>query len=103
MSKKTYTPSIGRVTENDPVFRFSIGLKQSTRAELGAYAAFYKDAVGDDIERGRLIEELLKQALKDSGFAAWKKDYPEKVKAALDEAISASQSQQATAKEGGAQ
>lgn len=88
MSKNTNPqPLIGRVTENDPVERSTISLKLSTRKELEAYRVFYEDAMGDEIVRQKLIEEFVKMALgKDTGFAAWKKANPAKVRAAFDTA-----------------
>lgn len=98
MTKKTYSPLIGRVTENDPVARFTVGLKQSTRIDLALYQAFYKEATGDAIERGQLIEELLKAVVsKDTQFGAWKKENPTAVKAATEEASAASKSDKDTA------
>ena len=97
MTKKSYSPLIGRVTENDPVARFTVGLKQSTRVDLALYQAFYKEATGDAIERGQLIEELLKAVIsKDGQFSAWKKENPAVVKTATEEAAAASKSDKDT-------
>jgi len=81
-TKTNAMPLIGRVTENDPIDRFSIGLKLSTRTDLEAYREYYSQATGDDIDRTKLIEELLRAAMRaDNGFKTWKAEFKAEVAA----------------------
>jgi len=52
---------LGRVTNNDPIKRLSLGMHVSMISQLEQYQKFYQGTYGDEITPGHLVESILKK------------------------------------------
>ena len=50
-----------KVTQNDPVERLAVSVKNSTMQMLDAYRAHYQATYGEEIEKSHLVEEMLRE------------------------------------------
>lgn len=64
---------IKKVTQNDPVERLAVSVRQSVMKTLEAYRDFYKQTYGEEIERSQLVEQILRE------FMASDKDFQKHV------------------------
>lgn len=65
--------AIKRIAQAEARERVALSMRTSTLDDLRLYGAFYRELYGDSIERNRLLEELVCQALeRDVQFRAFK-------------------------------
>jgi hypothetical protein len=59
-----------KVTQNDPVERLAVSVKQSTVKMIEDYRAHYKATYGEEIEKSHLVEEIIRDfILSDRDYA----------------------------------
>lgn len=59
-----------QVAKNDPMERLTASVSRSTVQMLEAYREHYRQVYGEEIERSRLVEEILKEFISsDKDFA----------------------------------
>lgn len=65
--------AIKRIAQAEARERVALSMRTSTLDDLRLYCVFYRELYGDSIERNRLLEELVCQALeRDVQFRAFK-------------------------------
>lgn len=60
---------LSRVTSSDPLERLTASVRKSTAEMLGAYQQRYQQVYGDEIDKSKLVDELLR------GFMLSDKDF----------------------------
>ncbi|NPT58128.1 hypothetical protein [Paraburkholderia elongata] len=81
-------PALKQFTVVDPTDRLNIGLKLSTRTAIEQYRLFYTQSYGHPVERGELMEEVLRSFFdNDADFQKYVKRMSTADKAAVDKAL----------------
>ncbi|WP_153135363.1 DUF2274 domain-containing protein [Paraburkholderia agricolaris] len=81
-------PTLKQFTVIDPTDRINLSLKLSTRTAIEQYRLFYAQAYGHPVEKGELIEEILRSFFDaDADFAKFTKRITPADKAAVDKAL----------------
>jgi hypothetical protein len=81
-------PALKQFTVIDPTDRINLSLKLSTRTAIEQYRLFYAQAYGHPVEKGELIEEILRSFFDaDADFAKFTKRITPADKAAVDKAL----------------
>lgn len=59
--------------ESDPVKQLSVSIHESTHKLIDAYMTMYEEVYGEAIQKGALVDELLKHLLtkQDKDFVKW--------------------------------
>jgi hypothetical protein len=77
-----------KFTVIDPATRVAFSLKQSTRRQVEEYRLFYTTLYGHAVERGELIEQLLREWFEqDADFAKFAKSLTPEQRAAVETAL----------------
>ncbi|SEC00809.1 Protein of unknown function [Burkholderia sp. WP9] len=81
-------PALKQFTVIDPTDRLNISLKLSTRTAIEQYRLFYAQAYGHPVDKGELIEEVLRSFFEaDGDFAKFTKRLTSADKSAVDKAL----------------
>lgn len=81
-------PALKQFTIVDPTERINVALKLSTRATIEQYRLFYTASYGHGVERGELLEEVLRAFFDaDADFQRYVKRMTAVDKAAVDKAL----------------
>ncbi|MFM0378435.1 hypothetical protein PQQ72_15610 [Paraburkholderia strydomiana] len=81
-------PALKKFTVIDPTDRLNVSLKLSTRTSIEQYRVFYQQSYETPVERGELIEEVLRSFFEaDSDFLKFLKRMTSADKAAVDKAL----------------
>lgn len=81
-------PALKQFTVVDPTDRINLSLKLSTRTAIEQYRLFYAQAYGHPVEKGELIEEVLRSFFDaDGDFAKFTKRLTPSDRAAVDKAL----------------
>lgn len=77
-----------KFTTVDPSQRIAVSLKQSTRRSIEEYRLFYTSLYGHPVERGELVEQLLREWFEqDADFAKFSKALTAEQRAAVETAL----------------
>lgn len=88
LSEVHQMPALKQFTVVDPTDRLNISLKLSTRTAIEQYRLFYAQAYGHPVEKGELIEEVLRSFFEaDSEFGKFTKRLTPADKATVDKAL----------------
>lgn len=52
-----------KVTQTDPIERLSVSVRRSTAAMLDQYREYYRATYGEEIEKSKLVEEILRELI----------------------------------------
>lgn len=81
-------PALKQFTVIDPTDRINVGLKLTTRTAIEQYRLFYTASYGHPVERGELMEEILRSFFdNDADFQKFIKRMTVADKAAVDKAL----------------
>ena len=81
-------PALKQFTVVDPTDRLNISLKLSTRTLIEQYRLFYTASYGHGVERGELMEEVLRSFFEnDADFQKYIKKMTAADRAAVDKAL----------------
>ena len=81
-------PALKKFTVVDPTDRLNISLKLSTRTAIEQYRVFYQNAYETPVERGELMEEVLRSFFEaDADFQKFLRRMTPADKAAVDKAL----------------
>jgi len=81
-------PALRQFTVVDPTERINVALKLSTRTCIEQYRLFYTASYGHGVERGELLEEVLRAFFDgDADFQKYVKKMTGAEKAAVDKAL----------------
>ncbi|VXC90292.1 conserved hypothetical protein [Burkholderia sp. 8Y] len=81
-------PALRQFTVVDPNERINIALKLSTRTSIEQYRLFYTAAYGHGVERGELVEEVLRAFFEnDADFQRFIKKMTPADKANVDKSL----------------
>ncbi|MEX3930046.1 hypothetical protein AB4Y36_39670 [Paraburkholderia sp. BR10936] len=81
-------PALKQFTTIDPTDRINVNLKLTTRTAIEQYRLFYTASYGHPVERGELIEEVLRSFFEnDADFQKYAKRMSAEDKASVDKAL----------------